>query len=137
MRPAAEIDVIVAGVIHGDHFVVGQVFDQFGLVFLILENVEGFGLGDFLAGPVFLALQNFAHLVFDGLEIGFGDGLPFRQREIVIEAVVNLRPDRVLGFGAVEFDHRLRQNVRQRVAIHVQYFVIHFVLLLRIGTAGQ
>ena len=57
------------------------------------------------------------HLVLDPLEVGLGDRL--RELEVVVEAVLDRRADRDLD-ARVEPPHRLGEQVRRRVAQHVE-----------------
>ena len=126
MRPTAEVDEVIARAVCREDLVVGQILDEFDLELLIAEERERVFLGNLLALPIFLALQDFLHLLFDGLEVVVRRWA--RQQEVVVEAVGNLRPDGVLCLFAENFDDSLCKHMRQRVAVDVQeLFFIHDV----------
>ena len=126
MRPAAQVDEVIARAVRRQNLVVGQILDELDLELLILEKFERRLLGNLLALPIFLALQDFLHLLLDGLEVVVRRWA--RQQEVVVEAVGNLRPDGVLCLFAENFDDSLCKHMRQRVAVDVQeLFFIHDV----------
>ena len=63
-----------------------------------------------------------AHLGVDPLEIGLA-GRPVGELEVVVEAVLDRRPDRDLG-RRVEVLHGLGEHVRGRVAQHAQRILV-------------
>ena len=118
MRPTAEV-VPIAVIIDAHLFVRRKVVDQLGLV-VLADRLE---MGDRLvaiphgAARRQIAGHEFAHL-------GFDDGQIFRAerlvaREVVVEAVLDVRADRHLGAG-IKFLHGLRQQMRGVVADQVQ-----------------
>ena len=126
MRPAAQVDEVIARAVRRQNLVVGQILDELDLELLILEKFERILLGNRLALPIFLALQDLLHLLFDGLEVVVR--CRTRQEKVVVEAVGNLRPDGVLRLLAENFDDGLCKHMCQRVAIDVQeLFFIHDV----------
>ena len=126
MRPAAQVDEVIARAVRRQNLVFGQILDELDLELLILEKFERRLLGNLLALPIFLALQDFLHLLLDGLEVVVRRWA--RQQEVVVEAVGNLRPDGVLRLLAEDFDNSLCKHMRQRVAVDVQeLFFIHDV----------
>ena len=102
MRPTAQVDEVIARAVRRQNLVVGQILDELDLELLILEKFERRLLGNLLALPIFLALQDFLHLLFDGLEIVVRRRT--RQEKVVVEAVGNLRPDGILCLFAENFD---------------------------------
>ena len=74
--------------------------------------------------------DDLSHALLDLFEVFVRDLLG--QLEVIIEPVLDGRPDRVLRFG-IEFQHGLRHDVRRRVAdfIELRLFVLfldlHFV----------
>ena len=126
MRPTAQVDEVIARAVRREDLVVGQIFDELDLELLILEKFERIPLGNLLARPIFFALQDFLHLLLDGLEVVVRRWA--RQEKVVVEAVGNLRPDGVLCHFAENFDDSLCKHMRQRVAVDVQeLFFIHDV----------
>ena len=126
MRPTAQVDKVIARAVRRQNLVVGQILDELDLELLILEKFERIPLGNLLALPIFLALQDFLHLLFDGLEIVVRRCA--RQQEVVVEAVGNLRSDGVLRLLTENFDDGLCKHMCQRVAVDVQeLFFIHDV----------
>ncbi len=119
VRPAAEVDIVVTGVINGDGLVLRHLLDELGLEPLIFEDIQRLLSGDFPAGPVLLTLQNLPHFVFNGFEIGLLNRLPLGKDKIIVESVLNLRPDRVLGIAAVQLKHCLGEDMSQRMTIYL------------------
>ncbi len=117
VRAAAQVDVIVAGVVDRDDLVLGQVLDQFLLELLVREKGQSLFLRDLLPRPVLAALDDLTHLILDGLEIILRDPDAFRHQEVIVESVRDLRADRVLHFLPVQLDHGLRENVRERMPV--------------------
>ena len=74
-----------------------------------------FGAGNLLARPGFLALEDLAHLVFDGGVVVLADVVI--QLEVVVKAVVHLRADSILHVLAPKLDHGLCQHVGQRMSV--------------------
>ncbi len=130
VRPSAEVDIIVTGVVHRDLLIGGKVVDELGLVLLILKDDKRLVPGDFLSCPGLSALDDLVHAVLDGLEVALCDGLALGQDEIIVCTVLNLGSDCILHIFAIELDDGLCQDVCQRVAVQLQiFFVFHWVLL--------
>ena len=103
MRSPAEVVEIVSRIVDGNRLVRGKVLDQLNLVLLVGKNLQRLFLGDDLARPVLLALENLVHLVLDGLEIIGGHRTG--QLEIVVESIINLGSDGNLDVLASENLH--------------------------------
>ena len=75
-----------------------EVLDQLDLVVLALgaEALQGGVDGDVLAREGLVGGDVLAHLRLDGLEVGVGDGRALGELEVVVEAVLDRRPDRDL-----------------------------------------
>ena len=135
VRAAAEIDEVPARAVDRQDLVVGQVLDELDLELLIVEERERVLLGNLLARPIFLALQDLLHLLLDRLEVVVRRRT--RQQEVVVEAVGDLRPDGILRFLAENLDDGLCEHMRQRMAVDVQeLFFIHDVSPLLDSRAG-
>jgi len=123
VRPAAEVGegaVRVQG--HGvDARVADQVLDQLDLVVLPLarEAVERRAGRDVLALERLGRLDVLAHPGLERLEVGVGDRDAVGELEVVVEAVLDRRPDRDLRPG-IEVEHRGGQHVRRVVADEVE-----------------
>ena len=123
MRAAAEVDEAVV-LVERDGLALGQALGELDLVGLAL-GVEA--LDRLLARGVDAlegmrpARQDRAHLVLDAREIALAGRLG--ELEVVVEAVVDGRPDRDLGAGP-EVLHGLGQHVRGGVAQHRQRLVV-------------
>ena len=91
--------------------------DELHLVGLVLleEALLRLGRGDLLALPRAALLELAQDLGLDPLEVLLADRL--RELEVVVEAVLDRRPDRNLH-ARVEPAHRLGEQVRGRVAQH-------------------
>ena len=94
-----------------------QVLDQLDLVVLALaaEALDGVGHRQVLAHEVLVGLDVLAHLGLDRLEVLLGELHAVRELEVVVEAVLDRRPDRDLHAG-VELHHRGGEHVRGVVA---------------------
>ena len=103
-----------------------QFLDQFGLELLAGEQLQRLLLAYLAADPQLPPLDDLPHLVLDGLQFTLGEGAASGQDEIVISAVLDLRPDRVLDLAAVQLDHRLGKNMSQGMPVNAQIqFLIH------------
>ncbi len=128
VRSAAEIDEIVAGVIHGQLFVLGKIEDELGLVFLPFEKRESLAAAQLLYGPAFLPFEDVTHLALDELEIVVGE--ISREEKIIVEAVGYLRADGVPDvFLPEDLDDGLGKDVSQRMAVYagIELLVLFFV----------
>ena len=128
MGPAAQVHEVAARAVYGDLLVLRKILNQLGLELLVREQRQRVRPAQLLAGPVLPPLDDLPHLVLDGLVVFRGD--PFRQQEIVVEAVGDLRPDGILHvFPAEDFDYGLGQDMRQAVAVNfgVECFVLFLV----------
>ena len=87
--------------------------DQLELVGLVLELVDGVGIGGDPALEALVLLDDLAHRGLDLDQVlGHERGLDV---EVVVEAVLDRRADAELGLGE-ELLHGLRHHVRGRVA---------------------
>ncbi len=118
MRTAAQIDP-VSLTVQRDRLGRRQILNELGLVLLALGLEEGDGLVAVDHGALELraAADDVPHLCFDGREIVGRERLV--AGEIVIETVLDRRPDGDLGAG-IELLHRLGQNVCGVVADEFQ-----------------
>ena len=98
-----------------------QVLDQLDLVVLALgaEALERLVDRDVLARERLVGGDVLAHLRLDGLEVGVGDADAVGELEVVVEAVLDRRPDRDLH-ARIEVHDRGREHVRGVVADEVQ-----------------
>ena len=105
-----------------------QALDQFQLIGLILENLARLFSRNHLLDEGVASGDDLAHTLFDLRQV-FLNQRP-RQVEIIVKAVFDWRADGVLGLW-VEFQHRLRHDVRRRVADSIQLgiFVTFFGLV--------
>src|SRR4029453_18672669 len=103
--------------VEGDRAVRGV--DELDLVVLALLGEEALGLlgRDLAALPGATLGELPANLLLDPLERVLADRL--RKLEVVVEAVLDRRPDRDLR-ARVEAANRLREQVRRRVAQDVE-----------------
>ena len=125
MRSAAQVRERAVG-IERDGAVL-EVRDEFDLVRVVLlgEGLEGLRLGDLAAQELFLVAGELHHFVFDGLQVGLGDG--HRGVYVVVEAVLDGRADAELD-ARVERLEGLGQQVRRGVPEGVPaLFVVPFV----------
>ena len=116
MRAAAQVDPIALAV-HGDVFAFRQFPDPFGLKGLAFFFEV---CGDLFTAPDFtldrhVAINDFTHTLFDGLEIFSRERL--FAVEVVIKTVVRGRAEGDLR-ARIQFLHRHRQHVRAVVAQH-------------------
>ena len=134
MRSAAQIDIVIARVVDSDGLVLGEILNDLDLELLVLEHCQRVGLGDLLAAPVFLALEDFLHLGLDLREILGGHGAG--KDKVIIEAVGDLRADGVLYVVLAEqFDDGLGKHMRQGMAVDLQeFFSFHGELLRLLGS---
>ena len=114
VRSTAEIHIIFTRVVDGDGLILRKILDQFRLILLILEDLQSFFLGNNLAGPVFLTLQDLAHLVLDGLEIFLGQRSG--ESEVIVASIFDLRTDCYLNLVISEnlancLSHYMSQGV--------------------------
>ena len=86
--------------------------DQLQLVRLVGEFCPGLFVADLTAGKPLALLDDLAHSRLDCLEIIGGERL--WHVEVVVEAVLDRRPDTQLGLGE-DLLNRLRHDVRSRV----------------------
>src|SRR5581483_9147108 len=116
VRPAAEVGEVLL-LVQGDVALGG--IDELDLVrlVLLLEAVLRLVARELLALPVATLLELALDLGLDLGEIRFGDRLG--EVEVVVEAVLDRRPDRDLH-ARVQPTHRLREQMRRRVPEHVQ-----------------
>ena len=91
--------------------------DDLALVGLIRETLERVGARNLLAHERLIGVDELAHAVLDLREVGLGDRT--RQLEVVVEAVLDGRADRVSGAGP-QVAHGLRQHVRRRMPQDVE-----------------
>ena len=118
VRSTAEIHIIFTRVVDGDSLILRKILDQFRLILLILEDLQSFFLGNNLAGPVFLTLQDLAHLVLDGLEIFLGQRSG--ESEVIVASIFDLRTDCYLNLVISEnLANRLSHYMSQGVTIYL------------------
>ena len=126
MRSAAQVDIVIPGIVNSDLFVFRKVLNQLGLELLILEELKRLRSADLPAGPVFLPLQDLMHLVLDRCEIRLGDRLSCRKHKVIVRAILDLRSDRILNVFPVDLNHSLRQHMGKGVAVYRKIlFLIH------------
>ena len=115
---AAQIDPVTLAV-QRDHLGIRQVADQLGLVSLALglEERDAFIAVDHAAHERRVPADDLAHLRLDGGKILGGERLV--AGEIVVEPVLDRRPDRDLGAGKQRL-HCLGQHMGAIVADHLQ-----------------
>src|SRR5919201_2922036 len=94
-----------------------EALDDLPLVWLVAEALERLGPRDFLSDERLVGGHDLAHPTLDLGQVGFGDRS--RQLEVVVEAVVDRRPDRVPRPGP-QVARGLRQHVCRRMAKDVQ-----------------
>ncbi len=104
-----------------DAFARDQVADQLDLVVLALalEDLDRLGDRHVAALEGLVGLDVGAHRRLDLLQVGVGDLDVVGEVEVVVEAVLDRRPDRHLGAG-VELLHRLGHHVGGVVADQVE-----------------
>src|SRR5919202_668265 len=114
VRPAAEVGEVPLRV-EGDRSLGGV--DELDLVRLVLlqEPLPRLGRADFLAPPLASLRQLAPDLLLDSRQGLLADRL--RKLEVVVEAVLDRRPDRDLH-ARVKTPHRLGEEVRRRVTQH-------------------
>ena len=122
VRAAAKVDEIALAV-QRDVLARRDRGDDLGLVVLAdaLEEVHCLVARPHLAMHGNLALRDLAHALLDRLQVLGGEGA--LVREVVVEAVVDHRPDRHLGVGK-ELLHRVREQVGGGVADDFEAFGI-------------
>ncbi len=100
-----------------DALVADQVLDQLDLVVLALgaELLDRLGDGQLAPLEGLVGLHVLGHRRLDALEVLVADADPFGELEVVVEAVLDRRPDRDLG-PRPELQHRLRHHVGGVVA---------------------
>ena len=135
MRAAAEVAEVVLR-IDRQRLVGRQVVDQLDLVCLVLVDEA---LADRvairrLAREGVLLLEDATHLVFDAYEIGFANLLG--ELEVVVEAVIDGRPDRDLHAGE-DVARGLGQHVRRRVAQDRQGLLVTDAQDLHLRAVGE
>ena len=118
MRAAAQIDEIIL-FIQRNIFARRDRSDNFRLVFLahVAEELDRLITRHHLTFDFDIAPGNFTHALFNRGKI-FGRKRPLIG-EIVVKAVIDHRPYRHLGIGK-QLLHRVRQQVRRRMAQHFQ-----------------
>ncbi len=115
MRPPAEVFKTIMFVGADDRFFVrlvavlvdisgGQPLDQFQFIGLVLKEFPGFVGADFAINKFVTAGDDLAHALFNRLQVIRGEGFGFAlcvhpQVKIIVEAVLNGRPDGQLGLG--------------------------------------
>jgi hypothetical protein len=109
-----------------------QPLDQFELVHLAGKELARFIGADLAVDKRMLARDDLAHPLLDLLQFLWGEGARLALRilaqvEVVIEAVIDGRPDGDLGFR-VDLQHRLRHHVRGAVADFVKLLVIELLI---------
>src|SRR5262249_26456952 len=114
VRPAAQVREVALPVERDVPLCRVDELDLVGLA-LPLEQAAGPLARDLLAFPGAALLQLALDLLLDALEVGLTDRL--LELEVVVEAVLDRRPDRKLDAG-VEPPDRLGEQVRRRVAEH-------------------
>jgi hypothetical protein len=123
VRPAAQVGEGAVGVERDavDAFVLDQVVDQLDLVVLSLaaEALKRLLDGDVLAREGLVGGDVLAHLGLDRLEVGVGDAHAVGELEVVVEAVLDRRPDRDLD-ARIEVHDRGGEDVRGVVADEVE-----------------
>src|SRR5207237_2864688 len=120
---AAEVDERPVAV-EGDRLdalVADEVLDQLDLVRLVLleEPLERLGGRYVGALEALVGLDVLAHAGLDALEVALADGHALRELEVVVEAVVDRRPNRDLRAGLTLRDGRCEQ-VRVDVAARLE-----------------
>ena len=127
VRAAAEVGERAVGVqADGVEWVGGigvadEVLDQLHLVVLALgaEALERLVDADVLAHEALVGLDVLAHLLLDALEVRVGHGHALGELEVVVEAVLDRRPDRDLH-ARIELHDGGGEDVRGVVADDVQ-----------------
>ena len=126
MRPAAEIGELALGVDADGGRVAAlglgrrrQVLDELDLEGLVrrAEQLESFRARQLLAGNRQVLGDDLGHLLLDAREVGLADRLG--KEEVVVEAVLDGRPDGVLG-AREQAQNGLRHDVRRGVADDVE-----------------
>ena len=118
MRPAAQIGEIVL-LVQADGLLAGDALDDLRLVVLalVLEELDRLRAVPDPALDLDVALGDLGHALLDGRKI-LGRERPLVGK-IVVEAVFDHRPDGDLRVGE-QLLHRMRKQVRRRVAKHAQ-----------------
>jgi hypothetical protein len=94
--------------------VVGRAPDDLALVLVGGEELQGLRVGDLVAQEGLALPDDLAHLGVQALEVLGGEGAPVGQLEVVVEAVLDGRPDGEGGTGE-QLEHGLGEHVRGRV----------------------
>ena len=105
VRPAAQVDERVGVAVRGDHWAAGVDFlgaRLHGLDDLLLEGLVGKDLQPLLGGVLvadegLVLLDDRPHLRIDPVQVVVAEVGPVGQLEVVVEAVLDDRPDGVLG----------------------------------------
>ena len=95
-----------------------HLLDDLALVRLVGEHVERGVVGDLVAHEALVALDDLAHLASDAPEVVVAEGLAVGELEVVVEAVGDRGPDRVLR-AREQVGDGLGEHVRGRVAQHL------------------
>ena len=125
MRAAAEVREQVAGPVDGHAGLVCLVLDQLAfhelaLLFVFGERFVAWDPDTLVLG---ISLDDFTHAGLDLLEVIGGERrVPVH---VVEEALVGGRTDAQLGLR-IEFQGCRRQQVRRRMAVHFQRFLVAF-----------
>ncbi len=121
VRPTAQVLPFVAVLVDGDRFGSRQVADDLGLVGLAdrFEMLDRFGAVPDLARDLFIAVDDFAHALLDLRQVVERERL--FAREVVIEAILDRRPDRHLGAREQLLDG-LGQDMGRVVPDHFEHF---------------
>ena len=125
MRAAAEVLIIISRRIDSESRIRRKRVDEFGLKFLVAEELTRLVTGILFHAPVLFALQNLAHFVLNHREIILGQ--ISRQNKVVVKSIRNLRTDRILHILSSEnFNDCLCEHMCQRMAIYLKIcFSIH------------
>ncbi|OAJ67231.1 hypothetical protein A0123_01827 [Gluconobacter cerinus] len=118
MRAAAEIKPF-ALTVDRNLLAFRQIADQFGLevLTLLFKEADGFVTIPYFTGERGVGSDDFAHLGFDGFEVIRRERL--LAGEVVIEAVLDARPDRDLRFRPERL-HGFCENMRCIMADHLK-----------------
>ena len=129
-----ELGSVVSGVaVHGDDRAapdLGAVdpFDDLLLERLVGEAGEALVTVELLPDERLVRGDDRSHALLDALEVVVGEALLIRELEVVVEAVLDRRSDRVARPGE-QVGHRLGEHVRGRVAQHLAAFGCRGVMM--------